>query len=374
MDNEVGKRIVVLPDYLKGHEDHVIHQWRMWESIGNKIDNYPGRFVNVAHPKSGAVKTFDCKTAMGIMEKSLKNYGILPNTQTFKDIMATTREIQVLKSEKGRLNTSWSKYVYGKKGGDKSILGVKSTEVLDLFGKFYTVQEVKKIIAKDWGMSIKFEALRDFYNDNADKIEIKKAEYILKGKDVRLATDAGRMEILSNLAWEMEQKFEKSKTIEVSKELRAIIEQIRKEVKGDEIRLTIDGKIDIQATIQANQTLNETLSKLPINMIVVGLTAAKQGLDASQLMASLCNSYYAQFNGFSRILDKSQIQLPGQYIRGYDWEEIKRKNEQIIEDVQPIEVFEEKVTVEEKEAVVDNRNKLLALLKQTKELSKDTKA
>ena len=91
----------------------------------------------------------------------------------------------------------------------------------------------------------------------------------------------------------------KTKGIELSKELRAIIEQIRKEVKGEEIKLTVDGRIDINATIQANQTLHEFLQKLPINMIVIGLTAAKQGLNPASLIASLGNSYYSKFNGFA---------------------------------------------------------------------------
>lgn len=364
---ENDKRIVVLPDYLDGHEDHVKHAWRKWEALGHKIDNYPGRYQSVSHPKTGSVKTFDCKTPPGIMKKSLRTWGV--SEEDYKTIMSITDAMQTLKTAKGKLNVQWSRAVFGKKNGDKSILGVRSAELLDMFGKYYTVEEVLKVIRRDWGFAFKYEALKEFYNTHLDKIERKRADYVLKGKETRLATDAGRLEILSTLAWEMEQKFAKTKSIEVSKELRGIVEQIRKEVKGEEIRLTLDGKIDIQATMHANQSLQEALMRLPINMIVIGLTAAKQRINPSYLIASLVNSYYSKFNGFNELSDKSELQLPGHFIKNYDWGEITRKNATYIEDVQPIEAFESEIKPEEKVVVTDKRTKLMAMLEQFKEQS-----
>lgn len=362
---ENNKRVVVLPDYLDGQEDHIKHEWRKWEALGHKIDNYPGRYQQVVQPKTGEVKTFDCKTPPGIMKKSLRNFGV--SEEDFKSVMKITDEMQTLKTAKGKQNLKWSSAVFGKKSGDKTILGIRSTELLDMFGKYYSVDEVKKIIQRDWGLAIKHETLREFYNVNLDKIERKRADYVLKGKETRLATDAGRLETLSILAWEIESKFNKSKSIEASKELRAIIEQIRKEVKGEEIRLTVDGKIDIQATMHANQSLQEALMKLPINMIVIGLTAAKQRINPANLIASLVYNYYSKFNGFNQLSDKGEILLPGHFIKNYDWGEIARKNESIIEDVQSIEVYENDVKLEQKPMIEDKRAKLLAILNQYKE-------
>ncbi len=358
------KRVVVLPDYLEGQEDHVKHAWREWEALTHKIDNYPGRFQTIVNQKTGQTRTVDCKTSWGIMKRIIKNFSVSPEQAA--ELERVTKEIQVYKTKKGAANVKWSRYVFGKKRGDKSILGVRSAELIDMFGRYYSVEEVTKFIRKEWGFSIKHDTVKDFFVKNKDKIERKRAEFVLKGKETRLATDAGRLEVLSNLAWEFEQKFKKTQSIEVSKELRNIIEQIRKEIKGEEIKLSVDGRIDINATIQANKTLNEALSKLPINMIVIGLTAAKQRINPSQLISSLANSYYSRFNGFNDLGDKNEIDLPGKFIKQYDWGEIKRKTEENngIEDVQHID--EEEVTPAEKAVVEDKKKKLLSLLEQYK--------
>lgn len=361
MNKNDSKRIVTLPDYIEGQPDNVKHDWLKWEAISYKIDNYPNRFIDVVNEVTGAVRTFDCKCPPGVIVKTLKNHNA--SKQDYDFVLQVSKEVQILKIQKGRFNANWSKHVFGHKAGEGTILGVRSAELIDLFGRHYTVQEITNIIQRDWGFSIKYEVVKEFYNKNADKIERKKSDYVLKGKDVRLATDAGRLEILSNLAWEMEGKFIKTKSIEVSKELRAIVEQVRKEVKGDEIKLTVEGKIDIQATIQANQSINESLQKLPINMIVVGLAAAKKGINPALLIGSLINSYYSKFNGFGGAAEKGvEIPLPGQFIKKYDWGEIGRINEQII-DIEPIEVFET-VTEVKKEEARDKKQILFDLLKQ----------
>jgi len=362
------KRTIELPDYLNGQEDHVKHAWREWEALAYKIDNYPGRFQDVVNQVSKAVHTVDCKAPLAIVRKIITKHNV--SKEQAEELIRVSTEIQKLKSRKGRANVKWSRHVYAKKDGDKSILGVRSAEIINMFGRYYSVEEIVKYIRKEWGLSVKYDAVMKFFTDNKSKIEQKRAEFVLRGKETRLATDAGRLELLSKLAWEFEEKFEKSKSIEYSKELRGIIEQIRKEVKGEEIRLTVDGKIDIQATITANQTLNEALSKLPINMIIIGLTAAKQRINPANIIASLTNSYYSRINGFSKLGRKEDVELPGRYIKQYDWAEIENKvkeREQEIVDVEPIEVLEEDIKSEEKVLIEDKKKKLLELLKQYKE-------
>lgn len=364
MSKNESKRVIQIPDYLEGQPKNVIEEWKKWEELSYQITNFPNRFVDCVNPKTGDVRTFDCLCPPGIIQKALNNFGVEPSEA--QKIIKISKEVQVLKTEKGRQNTRWSKHVFGKKAGEGTILSVRSSELLELYGKYYTTDEIMKIIQRDWGFSVKYEALKDFYNNNLDKIERKRAEFVIKGKETRLATDAGRMELLSSLAWEMEAKFLKTKSLEVSKELRSIIEQIRKEVKGEEIRLTIDGKIDIQATIQANQSLHEALGKLPINMIIIGLTAAKQKVNPAHIIASLTNSYYSKFNGFNELKTKEDIMLPGQFIKNYDWNQIRMYNEENIQDVEAIEVYE-KIPEQKVEEIEDQKTKLLKLLNQFKE-------
>lgn len=368
MSDEYINDITQLPDYLDGADDQTIHNWKAWMAMTKKIDEHPERIYIVVNQHNGQTKEIDCKNNVGIAKKMAKNFGA---TQAdIDEIHRIGTELQLLKVKKATFNKAWTKSVYNKKRGDKGILDLRKSEVLDLMGKFYTIDEIHRITQDKWGTVISTDALRKFSVDNKDKVDKRKADYILNSKELRLATDAGRMEVLSMLAYEMQCKFEKGKGIETSKELRAIIEQIRKEVKGEEIKLTIDGRIDINATIQANQTLHEFLQKLPINMIVIGLTAAKQGLNPAALIASLGNSYYSKFNGFNKLADKGDIQLPGQYIKQYNWDDIKMKNESQIIDIEPIEVYEEAIPETKKMVAKTKKEELLALVDKYKNQSK----
>jgi hypothetical protein len=361
------KEIIVLPDYMTGQSDHVKHQWRMWHLLGKQIDNHAERFYTISNQHTGAVRVMDCKANVGLVAKWAKQFNA--TDQELNDLRRICNEIHDLQIKKGVLQKHWHREVYGKKRGDKTILDVRYAEVIDLYSKFYSTDEIVKIIADKWGLAIKYDVVKTFFVENKEKIERKRADFVLSSKESRLATDAGRLEILSKLAWEMEIKFDNNKSIETSKELRAIVDQIRKEVKGEEIKLTIDGKIDINATIQANQTIHDSLQKLPINMIVIGLTAAKQGLNPASLIGSLANSYYSKFNGFNKLSDKKEIELPGQYIKSYNWDEIKRKNEDQIIDIEPIEVYETAIPEIKRVETKTQRQKMLEILEGYKNMT-----
>jgi hypothetical protein len=353
-----------LPDYLDGAEVTTIHAWRAWKAMSKKIEEYPDRIYMVANERTGAIREFDCNCNVGVLKKAVVNFNT--PSQDIDNMLRISTELQLLKVKKANFNKIWTKEVYHNKRGDAGLLSVRGSEIIELLGKFYTLEEVVKIVNNKWDSTIHFDSVRKFAVENKLKIDRKKADYILNSKELRLATDAGRLEVLSMLAYEMQVKFEKGRNIEVSKELRAIIEQIRKEVKGDEIKLTIDGRIDINATMQANLTLAEFLHKLPINMIVIGLTAAKQGLNPAHLIASLGNSYYSKYNGFNALNDPKEIQLPGQYIKAYNWDEIKHNKEEIrvIED---IEAYEESIPETVKLVTKTKKQELMELLEKYKQ-------
>jgi hypothetical protein len=338
-------KAIVLPDYLKGQEDHTIHLWLRWNAMAKKIDTHENRFYTMLNQKTGETRILDLKASKGVALKSARLFGV--SESQLKEISKYATELQTLKAEKGKLNKNWTREVYGgKKRGDQTILDLKYVEILELFGSYHNQGEVYNIITNKWGFSINQDKLKEFQQKNKDKIANKRADYVNKHKEFRLTTDTGRLEVLSKLAYEMENKFESAKSIAVSRELRAIIEQIRKEIKGEEIRLTVDGRIDIHATIQASQTLEQVLSKLPINLMVVGLTSAKNNINPQRLMYSLTNSYYSKWNGFNKLASGKSIELPGKYIKNYDWnmiEEVNTTEEAEFEMVEETVVHEDEV-------------------------------
>lgn len=314
----------VYPEYIENQSLTVKGIWQEWRELSEKIDNFPKRFFTAIHPKTSEVKIFDLKNSKGLLAHQVKNFGA--SQEDFDAMMKIRDEIYKLQKRKAVLNRKWTKEAYSGGNGDRTVLTIKNAEILEMFGSFCTTNEVYKAIVS-WGFTIHQDRLKEFQHQNKDKIQAKKMEYLTKKNDFKLATDTGRLEVLSKLANDNMDKYDKTKHLAYSKEVRALLEQIRKEVKGEEIRLTVDGKIDINATLAANKTMHEVFSKLPINLMVIGLTAAKAGINPGIMMGQLAKSYYSKWNGFAKLEDKNAIELPGMLIKNYDWNAIKQMHE-----------------------------------------------
>lgn len=240
----------------------------------------------------------------------------------------------------------------------KDVLDWRKSEIVDLYAKYSSHEEVKKYL-ENLGYAVNITSVMKFFMGNKDIIEKKRLEFIRSSRDHYLATDAGRMETLAMLHSKFMHMFtdmylkpnpNKQELRAISQEIRAILEQARKEIKGEEIKLTIDGKIDINASMQAALTIQEVTRKIPVSMISIFLVAAKRGLNPSNIISSLVNSYYKEFNGFGKLNSTDNPPHTMDLIRNYDWNEITlyhaNKPE---EEVNTIETYE---TVPFREAAV----------------------
>ena len=188
-------------------------------------------------------------------------------------------------------------------------------------------------------------------------------KFIDSKKDFFIATETGRLQVLNELLLTWRMKFNKEEKISYSTEMRKILEQARKECKGEQLFLTVDGKIDINAMIHGQDNVAEALQKLPINMIVIGLVAAKAGINPATIIGQLASSYYKDHNGYNaNFLDGKDIQLPGDIIRNTSWDELAGRVMTQSNEISPIE---DAIVVEEREVVKveEGRSKLLELLK-----------
>ena len=224
-------------------------------------------------------------------------------------------------------------------------------KIIELFSSYYTVKDVQDYFKKESKLSIGSSALKLFYQDNQALIEQRRLEFQAQKKDMYIATDTGRLQILNNLLMKMNAKFQKDERVVYSREIRAILEQARKEIKGDQLFLTVDGQIDINASIHGQENTAKVLQRLSVNMLIIGLVAAKSGQNPAVLMGQLASSYYKNENGFNGgKLDGRNIQLPGDIIRNMQWDELGEMNRKwqeekndisdalIIEDDQKVEV------------------------------------
>lgn len=237
--------------------------------------------------------------------------------------------------------------------------------IMELFGKFYTVTDVATVMKKEYRIKIPEDELKKFYIEHRDLITKRRAEYVLQNKDFRIATETGRLEVLNTMLVEVEMKNRAAggSNVDYCNLILRIIEQARKEVKGDQLKLTVDGQIDINATLHAEQNVMSVMKVLSINALVIGLTAAKAGLNPSVLIGQLANSWYSHFNGFNgNIIADQDVQLPSALIRQYNWEEVETASRQFVEDFKPIgEVIDEPETVDQNKAESARKSLLMRL-------------
>lgn len=242
--------------------------------------------------------------------------------------------------------------------------------LINTFGEMNGIESTQKIIRAKLGILLTTQELLRFYSLHKTEIEAKKTTFLASSNDYKIATESGRLQILNNILTDLNIKYEKymregkeDKALIFSREMRNILEQARKEVKGNELKLTIDGKIDIAATIHGQENVERAMKSLPVNAIIVGLVAAKSNLDPTVLIHQLCTSYYKDFNGFNKnVLGRDAIRLPGDLIRAYNWEELEVKNKQFINELEPPKVEEASVVD------LDRKERILRRLQQLKKL------
>lgn len=317
MDKE---KTFIYPKEVANASNQIKHDYKEWRMAAERLENHPLRYVNVVNGY-GDIDIIDCT---GIWKMNfLKMDKLRVADKASYDLVKKNSDIiQPFKYAKGILNRKWNQALTGK-SGNKNVLDFRKGDILEAFGKYKNVREVHQLI-KDWGFNISFPNLETFYYSNLTEIKDRKMRFAASSGDFYLATEAGRIEVLSSLFIRLREMFNDTDQVRYASEIRAIIEQIRKEVKGDEVRLTVDGKIDITATLQANRTLLELNQKLSVNAMIIGLVAAKKGVNPMDIQSQLANSFYNEYNGFNGIMDNEddEIKLPSHLIAQYDWKEI----------------------------------------------------
>lgn len=321
-DREKEKYLISAPTHIRGSVNpKLIRAWCEFKKAEDLLEEHPDRYLHFIN-KDNEAQTSDC---------SIPNYKIIIRKKggseaNVKEAERRFKKLNDLSRLKARKKITLNKLT-GDKFKNKNILEIEESKILEWFGKFYTVEDVQQKIKKEFSYTVRIDNLRKWFKDHELEIDRMRADYTLRHKDFRIATDSGRLDTLNGLLLYFEEKFTTNGKIEYSREIRAILEQARKEVKGNELHLTVDGKINIEATLQANVNIMQTMQRIPINSLVIAMTAAKQGINPERIMAQLASSYYKNVSGFNgEITGQEDYQLPGKLIKQYDWGELRRLN------------------------------------------------
>lgn len=293
------------------------------------------------------------------------------------------KEILDLKAEYYSVNnnlTVQKRLAYGlKQGGGKSasrssLLEQRREELIEYFGRMFTIEEVFKIVKKDWGIPVGKAVVAAFRSENAVEIEKLIERHQATFSDIRLGVKRSRMEELTYLYAKQKDKHEDTNARDDLKILLQMLEQIRKEAEGN--RLTIDGKVDINYEQNIHLHLQQEVFKtFNIKEIILGRVAAKMGIDPVKLIYSLQQSYYKRFSNVLGDYDpdqKTDIVYPSQM--NYDFERIGRMHMQHDKDIEDAIVLEEEKNDKDKDRAKLLKEKLRKKLQKKKATVKDTKA
>lgn len=252
------------------------------------------------------------------------------------------------------------------------ILEENGTYILELAGKDYSSSEIHRILCKE-GKGIEYAEVLTFIKRNDDKIRELRNKFREDYTDLSLTIKRARLEKLNLILNELMADFDNAKNINhktaLSKEIRSILDQARKEVEGEEIKLTVSGRIDIEATINNYVNDSKILQGLTIHQLVISRVAARLGFSSQYLIDKLAHSYYAKFNGYRKNTDLSTKPLYPSEVK-YDILELEQKNKRFeqekkkytIEDVEYQEVKKEPKKELLKELLL-NRQKEIAKIK-----------
>jgi len=231
--------------------------------------------------------------------------------------------------KKAALGESGHSVFYGLNYDDYLVIDNRKAEILAMFGKMWSIQEVHREIVKEWGIDISINAIQSFRAKNLEKILELQKEYTNNFKTVRLAHKKSRLEEYLWLYLETKEQYQSAKSRDDRKFLKDLLESIRREVDGDVLRIEGDVNVNIEHTLNIH-IHRELFKKLPINEIIITRVATRTGINPLLLLYRLQNSYYAKYTGFAPKDEQKVYDLP-EYpsAQVYDLNKLMQMNQEV---------------------------------------------
>jgi len=349
------------------------------------MENYPNRNFTFTPTWGNDPFTVSLLTPAHILTTKLENLGASEDDIT--KALVYMKEFNRIKGKKAMYIIQLQKIVMGEAAAKEhqktrllragAVLYQYSAELIELAGKFMNNSALIRYMKEKYDLDVHIYSMKAFVDAHASIITDKRNQYLLQNRDFNIATETGRLEQIDKIFHYYSSLFDTQSQVgqvkdNVTRWMNLCLEQARKEVKGDEVKVTIDGHIQVSASVSANKAIEEAMRHVPINSIVIGLVAAKKNIDPTSIIAALGGSYYSKFNGFAGTppsqdqMNNMKIPYPSEIIRTYNWEDFDKKNEGNEEGLGLIEVME--VKEEEKAEINSSRRKLMEILERKKQL------
>lgn len=306
---------------------------------------------------SGEELTIDCRMSPRWIRRRMEHVGA-----DSSDIEQALRINRELLHFNGKLS-EYTRKAYGARNSNTSVLDARGEELIDMFGKLYTLDEVHQKIVQEWGMNVSREALSKFYHRNLNQIERLRDQLCSDFSDLSLSRKRARLDRLSILFYTYYNKWSKDPRLEYARELRATLEQIKREIEGEHVSIDFQGHINVDLTIELNRTISQIQQRIPINNLIIALTASRRNIDPTHLMTQLNTSYYSHMTGFGHYAPDRQTVHPLDLT--YNWNEITSRAQTLPDEdslVQDAQVMTSTGDVERDAQMENVRERLKALL------------
>jgi hypothetical protein len=219
-----------------------------------------------------------------------------------------------------------------------------SPMILDFLARWFTPIEVHRKMLEQ-GIQIRYKDILKFYRENQEKVRQLRSQTEEGWDDVSIGIKKSRLEKLSYLFNDLSQMYEKQgvqNKVQLAREMRSILEQARKEVEGEELKLTVNGKIDIEATITNYVQSTKLVQNLTIVQMAASRVAQRLGIPYGKIVDRLANSFYSKHNGFRRTLSlhetpvyPSSVNYDILDLKDVAAEEAEKQKEKVYEEVVP---------------------------------------
>ena len=284
--------------------------------------------------------------------------------KTIDEMFTIYKDIFQLLRDKGGKKRTYDNTLYTTKNRD--IFDAKRTQIIEWFGRWNDAKEVQHKINQRWGYKPTLREVKEFYFTNQKEIENRRSELENEYGHLTITKTRGRAEQFAYIYDTQKKRYEESNyKVAHAKTMMEALDRMKKEIEGDRIILDINGKIDLDLTLNVNKTFSELSKRIPLLSFIVGTAASKAGLNPEKVMTQLQNSIYAKYTGVQGVWDGKTNQdltiLPSNQV--YDWMQIK---EDVVHDVDYEAVEMEIKDETEKKQVQTSREKLMAVLSEKK--------
>lgn len=307
------------PNYVVDHKAYKIYQELL------KSDTLTNKFVSTS-------------------EGELINLSILPHILREKIAHLPKIEQEQLEAQQSKYRSVYAKAIqhkltaFGKKtvfrrGGydvaQMKVIEVKKTEIIGLFGRMFSPEEVHRIIVEEFKMACSLDVVVAFRKNHIAQITTMIENFKRGSVETRLGVKKGRIEELVWLYQRVKSKYMSTDSKPDREYMLKLLDQLRKETDGDILK--IEGNIDMKIEATVNTHLKqEILSELNLTQIILSRVAARMGLSGTRILTQLQRSAYNKFNGLlGDVRDAEYEEITYPSTQPYDFDEVG-KNYKII--------------------------------------------